>query len=117
MKYSPTRIIFGNIEDIPEVALIGTVEIAELKPEIHVLGETKFAQRIINKRRIKVTNLNINEDVPFKYAGKVATIDEFLERINDYLVSREEFLAEVRDLHEGGRIFGHSICGVLYTLK
>jgi len=117
MTYSFQRITFGNIADIDEVALIGSVELAQAQPEIQMIGNAKFEQRIIEKKRIRLITPAKNDDVPFKYLGKVATIDEFLERVDNYLLAKGQYLAQVRELCQADRIFGHSICGILYTLK
>lgn len=116
MTFSLKRITLGSIEDITEIALIGTIEIDDARPKIEKIGETVFEQKLTSRNRIKMYTPKLIEDLPFKYSGTYATSQEFLARIDDYLLSRGEYLAEVKSLSEGGQMSRHSIKGILYKL-
>lgn len=116
MTFSIKRITLGSIEDIPEIALAGTIEIAAAQPQIVKVGEAVFEQKLALRNRIKIYAPKLIEDLPFKYPGTYATSQEFLARIDDYLLSRGQYFAEVKSLSEGGKMSRHSIKGILYKL-
>lgn len=110
------RITFGSIEDIPEVALAGTVEPTEAQLEILSFGEIVIEQNFLNKKRIKISNVKTKDNIPFAYKERTATRDEFVKRVDDYLLQRDAYLADIKEFQEGGRIFVHRIKGTLYSL-
>lgn len=103
MSYSPKRITLGNINDVVK---LNSVDLFEC-------GKITFEQDPLQRTRLSVKCSFHTDDVPF-YNKDALTRDVFLARVDDYLSSKQLFVADITTFQEGGYFWTYKLQGTLY---
>jgi len=82
MSYSPKRITFGDITDILSDAAATT----------QCFDTIEFEQALCDRSRILIRLDTARRNIPFTYT-KPLVAQQFLERVDDFLKSRDAYLA------------------------